>query len=471
MCGVLGISCGGCSNNQDQATQVFQRLMTCGNDISHRGEQAWGILASNGEKMSLYHQEGRFSEGITEKKAAKLGKRIQGNIGLAHALYSTVGRRDKKKRQPRSIQPFMADFHGKPFGLSYNGNVYNLTQLRKKAREAGWKFRSRVSDTEVIVALISTSEKTDFIEALKDILPQLTGAFAMAILYDGKIIGMRDRFGIRPLCIGSNEDSFILSSESCAFYPVGANFVRAVRPGEIVVIGEKAIERYIKWTEDTSCRFCIFEFVYFARPDSRLCKGRSAYYYRNRAGIALAKEAPVQADLIISAPAGGDIFAEAYASELGIPLRQGLFKNRFGTRTFMLPRGTDRKKAQRFKLHPLSEVIWGKRICLVEDSIVRNNVCPETVAMCFEAGATEVHVRVGSSPIFNPCYYAIDMATRAELAAANFTIEQIREQIGADSLAYLSLEGMVAATGLGKKDLCLACFNGDYPVNPPVETD
>jgi len=442
--------------------------MACGNDIGHRGEQAWGIITSSMDNMLCHSQKGRFGEGITEEMADELAQEMRGDKGLAQTLYSTVGISGQKK-QPKSLQPRKADFHGKPFGLTYNGNVYDLSLLREKAQKAGWNFESEVSDTEVIVALISTSEKTDFVEALKEILPQLKGAFALVMLYDGKIIGVRDRHGFRPLSIGRNEDGFIISSETCAFYPVGANLVRGVRPGEIVVIGDKNIERCIRWADETCHNFCIFEFVYFARPDSILCNGRSAYHYRNKAGIILAKEAPVEADLIIPVPSGGDIFAESYASELGIPLKQGLFKNRFGTRTFMLPRGTDRRSAQRAKSHPLGEVMWGKRICLIEDSLVRNNVCPEIVAMCFEAGATQVHVRIGAAPIIGPCYYGIDMHTKDELAAANLSMEGIREQVGADSLAYLSFDGMIRATSLPKENLCLACFDGNYPVSPPTE--
>lgn len=467
MCAILGVIC---SNFRKKEQQVFTRLMNCGNNLSHRGEQAWGILTSDGNNMVCHRQEGRFGEGITEQKAAALTRKMHGNLGLAHALYSTIGKSGQKK-QPKSIQPLIAHFHGKYFALVYNGNIYDLSESRKKVKKAGWKFKSNVSDTEVILALIATSEKTDFIEALKDILPQLKGAFSLILLYDSKIIGVRDRFGIRPLCVGNTEDSFILSSESCAFYPVGAKFAKDVRPGEIVVVGKKGIERCIKWAENPCCKFCVFELVYFARPDSRLCDSRTAYYYRNQAGIILAKEAPVKADLIISAPAGGDIFAESYASELGIPYRQALFKNRSGIRTFMAPRGTDRRKLQRIKLHPLSEVIWGKRICLIEDSIVRDNVCPETVRMLFEAGAIEVHVRVGSAPISDVCNYGIDMHTKAELAAANFTVEEIRENIGCDSLAYLSIEGMVRASGLARENLCMACFDGNYPVTPPLEED
>lgn len=444
--------------------------MMCGNDLSHRGDGAWGTLTSDNGKVACHRQEGRFNEGITEKTAKGLAKKLRGDLGLAHTLYSTIGRKGQKK-QPQAFQPMMARFHGKPFGLVFNGNIYDLSALRQRAKSRGYKFKSDVSDTEVIVALISTSEKNDLVEALKEILPLLNGAFALAIVHEDKLIGVRDRCGIRPLCIGANEDSFILSSESCAFYAIGAKFIRDIRPGEIIVVGAKGIEKYVKWTNETCCKFCIFEFVYFARPDSKLCDGRSAYHYRNKAGLIMAEESPVNADLIIPVPAGGDIFAEAYASKLGIPFRQGLFKNRFGIRTFMTPRGTNRRELQRMKLHPLGEVLWGKRICLVEDSIVRNNVARETAQMCFEAGAKEVHMRVFSSPVISPCYYGIDMATKEELVAANFTLEQIREQAGVDTLAYLSIEGMIRATSLPRENLCLACFDGNYPVAPPTEID
>jgi amidophosphoribosyltransferase len=460
MCGVLGISCSDCKN------QVFSKLMTCGNDLCHRGEQGWGIATSDSEKISCHHQEGRLGEGITEERARELAKKQQGYIGLAHTLYSTTGL-DKLKKQHKYFQPSVASFNGKPFALVFNGNIYDFESLKQEAKSAGWKFASESSDTEVIVSLIAISSEKDIIEALKKVLPKLIGAFSLIVLYDGKIIGIRDRFGIKPLCIGYSNEGFFLSSESCVFYPLGAKHIREVRPGEIVVINKKGIERYIKWTKETSCRFCIFEFIYFGRPDSLLCQNRSGYYYRNQAGMLMAKQNKVDADLIISAPAGGDIFAEAYASALGIPLRQGLFKNRFGIRTFMAERGTDRRALQRKKLHPLEEVIRGKRICIAEDSIVRNSVAPEIALMCYEAGAREVHIRVFSAPIRHPCFYGVDMATKEELAAANLELEEIREQIGADSLEYLTIDNMIRATGLNKEDLCLACFDGNYPVAPP----
>jgi len=444
--------------------------MAGGNNIGHRGEQAWGILTEDAGEMFCYRHEGRFGEGVTERRAAMLAEKAKGRNGLAQALYSTR-RKTGEKKQPKYMQPWMANFHGKKFGLVYNGNVYDLSSLRERARERGWRFQSDISDTEVIVALIATSEKTDFIEALKEVLPMLKGAFALILLYDGKLIGARGKFGIRPLCVGRNGDSFYLSSESCAFYAVGAKISRDVRPGEIVVVGDGSSGKYVRWAEEARCRICIFEFIYFARPDSELCCGKTARHYRNEAGIILAEEAPVDVDLIVSVPGGGDIFAKSYARKLGIPEDEGLFKNRYGLRTFMAPEGTDRRKLQRIKLHPLQEVIRGKRICLIEDSIVRNNVARETVLMCFEAGAKEVHMRVFSSPVIAPCYYGIDMSTREELAAANFSLEQIRERTGADSLAYLSLEGMIRATGLPKESLCMACFNGDYPVAPPTEKE
>jgi amidophosphoribosyltransferase len=442
--------------------------MICGNDLCHRGEQGWGMATFNGQEINCHHQEGRIGEGITEERAKELADKQQGFIGLAHTLYSTVGL-NKSKKQHKYFQPLAASFNGKSFALVFNGNIYDFKSLKSEAELAGWKFASESSDTEIIVSLIATSSENDIIEALKKILPKLIGAFSLIILYDGKIIGVRDRFGIKPLCIGYNDEGFLLSSESCVFYTFGARHIREVRPGEIVVINKKGIEKCIKWTKETYCRFCIFEFIYFGRPDSILCQNRSGYYYRNQAGMIMAKQNRVDTDLIISAPAGGDIFAEAYASALGIPLRQGLFKNRYGMRTFMAERGTDRRSLQRKKLHPLEEVIRGKRVCIAEDSIVRNSVAPEIALMCYEAGAREVHIRVFSSPIKYPCFYGVDMATKEELAAANLTLEEIREQIGVDSLEYLTLDNMIKATGLSKDNLCLACFDGDYPVAPPKQ--
>lgn len=465
MCGITGVSCKNCRRYRAQA---FPLLLRTGEHTDHRGGQGHGFGVMNDDgKIICHRQPGNFGEGINEETIDEMTNTYVGHLGLTHSLYATTTF-DGNKKQVRRYQPAVASFHGGEFGLSFNGNVYDLSELRVKAEDRGWKFESKISDTEAIVAAISTSPKTDFVEALKEVLPQLKGGFSLVMMHDGKIIAARDSFGIRPLCVGHSDEATVVSSESCAFYPIGARFIRDIRPGEITVIGDQ-IERYIQWTDNPGHRFCIFELIYFGRPDSRLCSGKSGWHYRNRAGTLLAKEAPVNADLIIPVPDGGNLFAEAYASALGIPISQGLFRNRRGVRTFLTPRGTDRRALQRIKLHPLSEVIWGKRVCLVEDSLVRLKVLPETILMVFEAGAKEVHVRIGSAPVTSQCFYGIDMATKGELAAANFALEQIRQHAGADSLKYLSFEGMIVATGLPKNMLCTACFDGDYPVAPPIE--
>lgn len=463
MCGIFGIA----NKNGKKRKDVFLQIILGIYDLNHRGPQGCGIAIFDGKDINYYRDEGFVAQTFSEKRRKVLSKKMRGNFGIGHTLYSTVGRRGQKK-QTRTFQPLLAKFHGETFALAHNGNIYDLSELRQKAKRAGYKFKSEVSDTEVIVALLATSKKTDFIEALKEVLPMLKGAFALVILYRDKVIGVRDKCGIRPLCVGYNEDSFILASETCAFYTLGAKPIRQIQPGEVVVLGEKGIEKSFKWTTNTCCKFCIFELVYFARPDSRF--QNPVYSYRDNAGVILAKESPVEVDIVVPVPESGRIYDDAYATALGLSVREGLFRNRhIVDKTFLTTRETNRRELQRRKMHPLKRVIFDKKLCLIEDSLVRGSVCPETVSMCREAGATEVHVRIFSSPIRYPCYYGIDMATRKELVAANYTVEQIRDLVGADSLAYISLEGMIRATGLPKEQLCLGCFTGEYPVEPPKE--
>ena len=460
MCGIFGIAA---KKNGRKHKNVISEIILGLYDLQHRGEQGCGAAVSDGKNLSYYRDEGLVTEVFSEKNRRKITRKLQGNLGIGHTLYSTVGRTGQRK-QTRTFQPLIGKFQGETFALAHNGNLVGLSGLRKKAKEAGYRFKSEVSDTEVIVALLSISKKDNFVEALKEVLPKLKGAFALVILYKDKIIGVRDRHGIRPLCVGRNAESTIIASESCAFYTLGARFIREIQPGEVIILDEQGIKRSFKWTKDTCLKFCIFELIYFARPDSRLCC-RSVYSYRNNAGLILAKEQSVDADIVVPVPESGRIYDDAYASEIGIPVREGLFRNRHvATKTFLTPRNVDRKQIQRRKIHPLKDVVYGKRICLIEDSLVRAVVCPETVAMCREAGAVEVHVRIGSAPICCPCFLGIDMATKEELAASDSTVEEIRKRVRSDSLGYLSIEGMVKATGLPKENLCLGCFNGQYPI-------
>ena len=462
MCGIFGIV-----SNQSVASKIVLGLY----DLQHRGEQACGVVVSDGIKFKDHKDTGLITEVFNKKIREELFKKLQGNFGIGHTLYSTIGKGGEEK-QPKTFQPLIGNFHGQPFTISHNGNLVDLDTLRREAEERGYQFQSKVSDTEVIVALLSISPEKDFLEALLRVLPRLKGAFALTILFKDKVIGVRDRHGIRPLCLGRDESSFMLASESCAFFTPGAEFLREVQVGEVIVLGKNGIENSFVWSENPKLRLCIFEFVYFARPDSRIA-GRSVYSYRKNAPEILAKECPVNADIIIGIPESGRIYDIFFSRATGIPLEVGLFRNRyFAERTFLTTRETDRRSLQWIKMHVLREVVHEKRVCCAEDSIVRASVSPEITSMLRKAGAREVHERVFSSPIRWPCFLGIDMATRIELAAADLTVEEIgRKVVHVDSLGYLSLDGMVKASGLPKENLCLGCFIGEYPVEPPQNFD
>ncbi len=460
MCGIFGIV----SNNNDIVWKIALGLY----DLQHRGEQGAGIVTFDGKNIQERKKKGLVTEVFCfndEEKQKEIFQNLSGLAGIGHTLYSTIGK-GKEKKQPQTFQPLIGNFDGQPFALAHNGNLIELEELKKEAKEKGYNFQSETSDTEVIVALLSTTSEKTFLGALQKTLPRLKGAFALTMLYQDKVIGVRDKYGIRPLCLGRDKSSFMLASESCAFYSQGANYIRDIQPGEILVLGQNGIEDSLIWpAEKPDLRFCIFEYIYFARPDSKL-NGQSVYFYRERAGALLAKEHAVRADIVIPVPESGRIYDTAFAEVSGIPLKEGLFRNRyFSGKTFLTPRQTDRSDLQRRKMHPLRKVVHNKSVVVIEDSIIRANVSPEIVAMLREAGTKEVHLRVGSSPIRYPCFLGIDIPTKGELVAANLTPDEIgRRIIQTDSLGYLSLQGMIDASGLAKKNLCLGCFTGEYPL-------
>jgi len=453
MCGVFGIV-----SNQNVARKITLGLY----DLQHRGEQGVGIAVSDGQQIREYKKKGLVTEVFNNEEGEEILKQLPGEFGIGHTLYSTIGKGGEEK-QPKTFQPLLGDFHNQPFALAHNGNLIDLDSLRKEAEEKGWKFQSRVSDTEVIVALLSTSKEKNFFEALQKTLPRLKGAFALVILLKDKVIGVRDKFGIRPLCLGWDEAGFILASEECAFNTLQGHFIREILPGEVITLSKDGIESSF-WTENRGLKFCIFEYIYFARPDSRFLNQRGNSY-RERAGRILAKEHPVQADIVCAVPDSGKIYNIGFAHASSLPIAEAIFRNRyFSKRTFLSPRETDRKSLQRIKFYILREVVHEKRVVVTEDSIIRGNVSPEIVAILREAGAKEVHLRIGSAPIRWPCFFGIDMATRTELVAAGLTEEEIgRKVIKADTLGYLSIGGMVEASGLTREDLCLGCFTGQYP--------
>lgn len=469
MCGIVGMV-----SDREVASKIPLALY----DLQHRGEQGGGIATSDGVNITNYQEKGLITEifsdeeegGMTKKE--RIIKKLMGNFGIGHTLYSTVGKTGEPK-QTKTFQPLLGNFHGETFALAHNGNLINLNPLRKEAEEKGYRFQSLVSDTEVIVALISVSKRKDFLEAVLEVLPRLEGAFALVILHKDKVIGVRDRHGIRPLCLGQTDSSLILASEECALHTSGGIFIREVRPGELIILDSNGISLSLIWIDAALVRLClcIVELVYFARPDSTI-GGRRVYSYRDNAGFEVAVEHPVKgADFVSSIPESGSIYNYGVSRALGIPVRRAISRNRyFAPKTFLTPRDTDRKALQRIKFYILKELVYNKIMVVTDDSIFRLNVASAVIEMLRLAGAAEVHLRVGSAPVRYPCFLGIDIPTQKDLVAANFPLLEIgQDKLHADSLGYLSLEGMIKSAGLPKENLCLGCFTGEYPVDPPKD--
>jgi amidophosphoribosyltransferase len=380
-----------------------------------------------------------------------------GHIALGHVRYSTTGSASWENAQP--------EFHGRGevnVAVAHNGNLVNAVPLRRELEEEGFEFES-TSDTAAIAACaVGELEKgRGASEAIRETMRRLSGAYSVAMIFRDKLVAFRDPHGFRPLCIGEVEDGYVVSSETCGLDIIGARYLRDVEPGEVVVIDDRGLESYR--TEIPRRASCVFEYVYFARPDSSF-DGREVAASRQRMGGILAQEAPADADVVIPVPDSGIMAAVGYSRESGIPFAEGLIKNRYVGRTFIQPSEGMRQLGLRLKLNPLPSVIAGKRVVVIDDSIVRGNTARKLVRLLFEAGAKEVHFRVSSPPVTGPCYYGIDMDTRDQLVGANYTVEEIRGQIGATTLAYLSVDGMTKATEQSKSRLCRACFDGDYPV-------
>ncbi|MEK7519185.1 MAG: amidophosphoribosyltransferase [Patescibacteria group bacterium] len=452
MCGVVGIA----GNNVGEEI----RLALYG--LQHRGEQGAGIVLFNGqEDYWVCKGSGLVTEVFSEEVIA----RISGDSGIGEVRYSTIGNL-KQEEIDLNVQPLCGEFKGEHFYVAHNGNLIALRVLREEAEKKGYCFKTN-SDTEVIVGLLSVSNKKDFIEAILEVLPRLEGAFSLVILYKTKVIGVRDKFGIRPLCLGRNESSYILASESCAFQAIQASFLYDIQPGELIILDEDGINqdfnaRPFIWAEKPQLKICIFEFVYFARPDS-VIDGRTPYSYRKEAGQFLAQDSPVDADIVIKIPDSGQYYDIGFSEDSNIPLKEGIFRNRyFAKRTFLTQEDVDRVALQRIKLRPFGKVVKDKRLIVVDDSLIRGNVALAVVGMLREAGAREIHLRIGSSPVCSTCHLGVDIATKGELVAASLSIEEIRKYIGADSLAYLSQERMIEASGFERGNLTMGCFGGEY---------
>jgi len=426
--------------------------------LQHRGQESAGIAVSNG-KMHYYKEMGLVQEVFSDQ----ILDRLEGNVSIGHVRYSTTG-----ESYVANAQPLVVQYKGGSIALAHNGNLINASSLRDELEDKGSIFQTSI-DSEVIANLIARNYKLGFKEAIIHSVQRIKGAYALTIICENKLIGVRDPNGLRPLCVGRLGDGYVLASESCALDVTGAEFIRDIEPGEMVVIDENGIDS-IKFDNNTRKALCSFEFVYFARPDSNL-DGKSVYNSRRNAGRILAKEHPADADMVIAVPDSGTVAAEGYAEGSGIPFGEGLVKNRYVGRTFIKPDQKTRELAVRLKLNPLKLNLKDKRIVLIDDSIVRGTTSKRIVSMLKDAGATEVHVRVSSPPVKHSCFFGIDTPEQKKLVGAQFTVEEIREMIGADSLGYISVEGLYESIGMSPDSLCKACFDGNYPMEVPKKAD
>jgi amidophosphoribosyltransferase len=381
-------------------------------------------------------------------------------MAIGHVRYSTTGGGSWE-----NSQPVWRD-DGREVALAHNGNLTNAVELYNELRENGLRFRG-TSDSEIMAALLSVEEARPIENAVEAVMPRLAGAYSTVVMTKRAVVAFRDPHGVRPLSLGKLGDRYVIASESCAFDIIGAELLREVSPGELISLTENGLEsRQVIRAETTS--HCVFEHIYFSRPDSRL-EGRVVQQARGRMGEILWREAPVEADLVISVPDSGNPAAGGFARASGIPQDDGLIKNRYVARTFIQPGQELRKRGLRMKFNPLPEIVSGKRVVVVDDSIVRGNTTRQIVAMLKDAGAKEIHLRISAPPIRHPCHYGIDMSTREEMIAHNRTVEEIAAELGADSLAYLSLEGVYEAIGTPAESHCDACFTGNYPLGDDGE--
>jgi len=465
VCGVFGIR----SPQRDVARITYFGLFA----LQHRGQESAGIAVSDQGRLTVLRDMGLVSQVFDEQNLSGL----QGDAAIGHTRYSTTG-----STQWSNAQPLVQHGRARTVALGHNGNLTNASELREELATEGVNL-SATSDSELIAALIA-NDTAPLDEAVASAMRRLEGAFSIVALSEGTLVAFRDPFGFRPLVLGridgerfaerfspqkkdhSQSPSWVVASETCALDLVGAEIVREVVPGELVLVDEKGL-RSLQAVDRAEGALCIFEFFYLARPDSRL-EGVEVHGARVRMGERLAAEAPVEADLVLPIPESGTPAAIGFARATGIPFSEGLIKNRYVGRTFIQPEPGLREQGAKLKYNPLAEVA-GKRVVAVDDSIVRGNTTRQIVQMLFEAGASEVHMRVSSPPVIGQCFYGIDLADPSEMIASNKTIEEIREHIGATSLAYLSLEGLQASTQRPASQLCRACLTREYPTNVPVE--
>lgn len=452
----LGEKCGifGVYRHPEAAKLTYLGLYA----LQHRGQESSGIVSSDGSTLHAEVGMGLVADVFNERRLA----RLPGSMAIGHNRYSTAG-----SSLLRNAQPMVISYAGGSLALAHNGNLVNADEIRKELEQQGAIFRSS-TDTEVIVHLIARSAEAHLADQVVDALRKVRGAYSLLLMTEKEMIGVRDSYGFRPLVLGRLEDeTYILSSETCALDLIEAEYVREIEPGEMVVIRDGHVEFFRPFPQ-TRQAFCIFEHIYFARPDSIVFE-KNVYPIRKALGKQLAREAYVEADVVIPVPDSGVPAALGFAEEARIPFEMGLIRNHYVGRTFIEPQQAIRDFGAKIKLNPVKHFLQGKRVVVVDDSIVRGTTGQKIVTMLKNAGAKEVHVRISSPPSISPCFYGIDTPSKRELIAANQSVEEIREFLGADSLAYISLKGLLQTVSPDGFRFCTACFTGDYPEGKPPE--
>ena len=449
-CGVFGVY----APNEDVARLTFFGLFA----LQHRGQESAGIATADGKRISVFTGMGRVSSVFDEDSLSKL----TGHIAIGHNRYSTAG-----SSRICNAQPIVVGKDTRTFAIAHNGNIINAQYLYEELTAQGYTFQS-TTDTEVIANLIVSSPEADWINRIRYAMRRLQGAYCVVILTKDRLFAVRDPLGVRPLCIGTIDGGWVVASETCALDHIGAEFVREVEPGEIVSITGNGLESYR--SETGKKRLCIFEYIYFARPDS-VINGRLLYQARQAMGATLAQEHSVDADIVMGVPDSATAAGIGYSHESGILIVEGLIKNRYVGRTFIEPDQRLRDLGVKLKFNPLPQVLDNKRLVVVDDSIVRGTTTPSVVKILKRAGAKEVHMRICAPPIRYPCFFGVDMATRHELIAAQKSIPEICEFIDADSLGFMSIDGLIKSVDLPRDNFCLACFTGDYPIPVQLEMD
>ena len=449
-CGIFGVY----SPNEDVARLTFFALFA----LQHRGQESSGIATADGKKIRVFTGMGRVSNVFTEGSLSQL----TGHIAIGHNRYSTAG-----SSRAANAQPILVGNDSETIAIAHNGNVVNATHLYQELISQGYKFTGS-TDSEVVANLILSSPGKSWVERIRHAMRRLQGAYSLVILTPQELFAVRDPLGVRPLCLGKVDSGWAVASETCALDHIGAEPMREIEPDEIVSISENGVQSFPG--EPGKRALCIFEYIYFARPDS-VINGKLLYATRQAMGAGLANEHPIDGDIVMSIPDSATAAANGYATASGLPAVEGLVINRYVGRTFIMPDQHMRDLGVYMKFNPMPQVLDGERVVVVDDTIVRGTTTPQVVKMLKKAGAKEIHMRFCAPPIKYPCFFGVDMATRAELIAAQKSIPEICKYIGADSLGYLSLNGLLKAVDQPRENFCLACLTGDYPIPVQLEMD